>query len=144
MIAYASGPTVVLDTSVVVKWLRQEEELADEALAWRARFYEGQLQIAVPSLLAYELANVMTYKADQTSEQVLEALTTLFQMGLHWFPPSPGLIDRAFILARHYRITVYDASFVALAEALGADMITADVHSARRLAGLAFVHVLGE
>lgn len=52
---------VVLDTSVIVKWLRQREIQADQALALRDAYLNGQVAITVPLLVAYELANVTRY-----------------------------------------------------------------------------------
>ena len=57
---------LVPDTSVIIKWFRQGEILAGEALAVRAAYLEGRIQLSVPSLVAYELANVLRYKGDLT------------------------------------------------------------------------------
>ena len=73
---------VVPDTSVVIKWFRQGEILADLALALRQDYLSGAVAAVVPSLLAYELANVLRYKSDLTTEQVREAVRSLFDVGL--------------------------------------------------------------
>jgi predicted nucleic acid-binding protein len=65
---------VVLDTSVILKWFRQEEILADQALRLRQAYLAGQVTISVPTLLAYELANVLRYKRELTTEQVQQAV----------------------------------------------------------------------
>jgi len=136
--------SLVLDTSVVIKWFRQGEVWADQALALRQAYLDGQVTIAVPSLLAYELANVLHYKADLTATQVQDAVTSLFDMGWEWILPSAAVIRRAVEIARGHGTTVYDAAFAALAEASTATFITADERLARRLAPLPFVRFLGE
>ena len=137
------GP-VVLDTSVVIKWFRQGEVLADQALALREAYLEGQILVSVPSLLAYELANVLRYKGDLTTEQVQEAVQSLFDMGLEWILLSGAVMRRAVEMARAYETTVYDAAFAALAESLNTAFVTADERLVRRLEALPFVCFLGE
>lgn len=138
-----STETVVLDTSVVIKWFRQEEVLAEAALTWRERFLQGSAVLVVPDLMAYEIANVLAYKHDLTTEQVQEAARSLFEMELDWAGPSAALSGRAIELSRAHGITVYDGAFVALAEALAARLITADRRLVDRTNSLAFVTFLG-
>ena len=45
------------------------------------------------------------------------------------------VIEPAIDIARHHSITVYGASFVALAELMGASFVTADGKLAQRLVG---------
>lgn len=136
-------PVVVLDTSVIIKWFRQEEVLAEQALALRDAYLKGAVVISVPSLAAYELANVLRYKSDLTTIQVQEAVWSLFEMELDWLSPSGEMMRRTVEIARLYETTVYDATFVALAEGLNVPFITADERLVRRLA-LPFVRFLGE
>lgn len=137
------GP-VVLDTSVVIKWFRQGEVLAEQALALRGAYLDGQIQVTLPSLLAYELANLLRYKADLSTEQVEAAEGSLFDMDLTWVLPSSAVMERAVELARTCDTTVYDATFAALAELLGATFVTADERLVRRLKTVAPMHFLGE
>jgi len=137
------GP-VVLDTSVVIKWFRQGEVLADQALALREAYLDGQIAITVPLLLAYELANVLRYKEDLTTSQGQGAVQSLFDMRLEWVLPSSATMRRAVEIARGHETTVYDATFAALAETLEAAFITADEQLVRRLATFPFVRFLGE
>jgi len=138
-----NGP-VVLDTSVVIKWFRQGEVLAGQALALRDAYLDGHIMVSVPSLLAYELANVLRYKSDLTTGQVQEAVQSLFDMGLEWILPSSTVMRRAVEMARAYETTVYDAAFTALAELLNATFITADERLVHNLEALPFVRFMGE
>lgn len=135
---------LVLDTSVVLKWFRQGEVLADQALALRDAYLDGRITITLPSLVAYELANVLRYKSDLTTDQVQEAVGSLFDMGLEWIPPSRDVLRRAVGIARTYEATVYDATFAALAEVLGAALVTADERLVHWLDSFAFVRFLDE
>jgi len=136
--------SVVLDTSVIIKWFRQREVLAGQALALREAYLDGQILVLVPSLLAYELANVLRYKRDLTTAQVEDAVQSLFDMGLEWMPPSATMMRRAVTVAYKWGITVYDAAFVDLAESHSATFITADEQLARRLDDLPFVRYPGD
>jgi predicted nucleic acid-binding protein len=136
------GP-VVLDTSILIKWFRQGEVLAREALQLRDDYVEGRIAIALPSFVAYELANVLHYKADLSTEQVQAAVRSLFDMQMTWVPPSSATTERAVDLARAHETTVYDAVFAALAESIGATLITANARLAQRLAALPYVRHLG-
>lgn len=135
---------LVPDTSVVIKWFRQGEILAEQALALRAAYLAGHVQVSVPSLLAYELTNVLRYKDDLSTDWVEEAVQSLFDMGLEWAPPTAAMMRRATVIARASDTTVYDATFAALAESLEATFVTADQHLARRLAAWPFVRFLGD
>lgn len=134
---------VVLDTSVIIKWFRQDEVLAPAALALREAYLDGHISIAIPSLLAYELANALRYKDDLTVEQVQGAIQSLFDMELNWVWPSDRLMRRAVVIARGSETTVYDTAFVALAESLDAQFITADERLVLRLHTFPFVRFLG-
>jgi predicted nucleic acid-binding protein len=136
------GPAV-LDTSVVLKWFRQGEVLAGEALALRAAYLAGEIDVVEPPLLAYEVANALRYKSDLSLDQVQEAVESLFGMGWEWIPPSGAVLCRAVELARAFEVTVYDAVFASLAEAEEALFLTADERLARSLEALGFVRFLG-
>ena len=136
--------TVVLDTSVIIKWFRQGEILAPQALALRRAYLEGSLTVAVPDVLVYEVANVLRYKGDLSTEQIGQAVQSLFDIGIDIVPPSAELMRRAVALAYTHNETVYDAVFVALAETLEADFITADEQLVKQMAGLPFVRFLGD
>jgi predicted nucleic acid-binding protein len=93
-------PHVVLDTSVIIKWFRQGEVLADKALALRTAYLEGHTLISAPTLIAYELANALRYKSDLTTDQVEDAVQSLFDLELEWVSPSARVMRRAAVTAR--------------------------------------------
>ena len=135
---------VVLDTSVVIKWYRQGEVLASRALALRDAYLDGEIAVSVPSLLVYELANVLRYKKDLAPGQVQDAVQSLFDIGLEVVPPLSSVARRAVEIACTCETTVYDAAFAALAESLNATFVTADERLARKLETLPGVRFLGD
>jgi predicted nucleic acid-binding protein len=129
---------------VLVKWFRQEEVFGERALTLRNAYLDGLIAITLPALAAYELANVLHYRKDLTTDQVQDAVQSLFDMEMAWVEPVPALMSRVIEIARSFDITVYDAAFVALAEGMDAVSITADERLARRLERLPYVRFLGE
>lgn len=113
---------VVVDASVLINAL-----LINGAA--RARLADANLQ--VPDLIDAEVLLVLrrVVLAGRLPEQhALSALTTSQQLGLRRHA-SRHLWPRAWELRSN--LTVYDALYVALAERLGATLLTADARAAR-------------
>jgi predicted nucleic acid-binding protein len=136
-------PSLVLDTSVMLKWIRQKEVLSDRALSILHTYLEGRNRLIAPTLLAYEVANVLRYKSELTTAHVEMALQSLFDLGLEWASASSAMTRRAVNIAYTYDITVYDATFAAVAESAAAIFVTADARLVQRLKGLPYVVFLG-
>ncbi len=117
--------TLVVDASVVLKWV-VEEEGSTAAAALRAS------PLAAPELLLEECANVLWVKqrrGELTSDEARERLRLLFEAPVQ-LVPSVGLLNRALELAIQLDQTVYDCIYLALALHLDGQLVTAD----RRLA----------
>lgn len=136
------SPKIILDTSVIIKWFHQEEIWAEQALRLRTAYLQGQIAIVVPWLLMYEVANVLRYNKEYSSEQVQTAVQSLFDMQLEWIAPSSSTINQAVQLAHTHDVTVYDATFAALAESYETIFFTADDRFVRRTDTLEFVQFL--
>lgn len=137
-------PAIVPDTSVIIKWFRQEEVLAAKALQLRADYQAGRVDLLAPELLAYEMANVLVLKPDLSYDEVEQAIRDLYDTEFGWQAPTPSLLERACQLARQHRTTAYDAIFLALAESAGALFLTADAELTRRLSTVPRVVFLGD
>ena len=122
-----SGGTdvLVLDASVVVKWFTKEED-RDLALEFRDQFLTGEIDIALPDLILYELANVLRYNPNFDKKDVSDAVKSIIGLGVQILVPTTHLLTNAVNLGFTYGITVYDAVYVALAEELNYNFLTAD------------------
>lgn len=136
---------LVVDTSVLVKWIRSEgEELLAEARALRDRVDRTGATVYAPALLAYELGNILTRKTDLPPDGVAEVLDVVVHTRLIVAPPEPEQLSRAARVARTCDVTFYDAAFVALAEMLQCPLVTADWYLAERTRGTGLVRHLSD
>ncbi len=106
---------VVLDASVILKWVLDAETEPGHAAANRLleRWQEGELDLLVPSLWLYEVGNILCLKRPADASASLAAL---WDLGLTEVPFSRGLIQRTITLAQSHGLTFYDASYLAVAE----------------------------
>jgi predicted nucleic acid-binding protein len=121
----AEEEILILDASVAVKWFNPEP-LRDKALEIRDSFVEGRVQLEAPTLLPYELTNVLRYNPRFGIEEVKASLKALedLQLTLHEF--QGDLAENAVEMAYRLEITVYDATYVSLALLRGGVLYTAD------------------
>ncbi|MET0852847.1 MAG: type II toxin-antitoxin system VapC family toxin [Candidatus Rokuibacteriota bacterium] len=123
-----------MDASVAVKWVMPEHgsENADRLLG------DGEPLLA-PDLVLVEAANALWKKVTRREVSVGEARRALQMLrgsALETRPTAP-LLGRALDLATQHKHPVYDCIYVALAEAEGARLVSADARlltaGARRL-----------
>jgi len=134
---------IVPDASVVLKWFLPEAD-RDKALALVAGHIKGQDVMAVPELLFYEVSNILTVKSRLSAEVIFAGMRYLYALGLRAFQLDREQSLQAIRLAHSHQLSVYDASYVALAITLRATFITADVRLARKLQAFAFVKTLDQ
>src|SRR6266511_2585031 len=134
---------IVPDASVVLKWFLPEAG-RDKAFALVAGHISGKDVMAVPELHFYEVSNILTMKASLSPEAIFDGMRYLYALGLRGFLLDQDQCLEAIRLARSYHLTIYDASYVALAAALRAIFVTADLRLARKLGGFTFVKTLDE
>ena len=119
---------VVVDASLVVKWL-VVEEYTKEANHLAAQWNDQQTQMVAVQLMPMEAANALhqyVRRGDLTLEDALLRLATLMRSGVQ-LQDASRLHPRAMELASELRQgAVYDAHYLALAESLGCELWTAD------------------
>ena len=99
----------------------------DHADGAKARHEISQARgLAAPDLVIVEAAAVLRKRwiaGDMTSDRLDAAIDALVKLPVQHYP-TKGLIRRALELKAN--VTPYDGVYVALAEALSADLVTAD------------------
>lgn len=116
---------VVPDASVVLKWIdrlpgEKDRERADALLdAWLS----GRLQIVVPRLWLFEVANVLGREDPLRAGPIMEEL-----LGYRFeeADPTTELCRAAFGLMKDFRVTFYDAVYHAVALLRKGVFVTAD------------------
>lgn len=119
--------SVLVDTSVIVKWFHStgEPDLA-EARALRDATVSGDLDARVIDLCLYELGNVLSRSLRWNASDVADQLDDLVVIcGAPLAMTAPWLRDAASI-AHSHALTFYDASWAAAARALGVLLVSAD------------------
>ena len=116
---------VVVDTSVVVKWF-VEEEYSREARLLRNAYADNLINIAAPSLLPYETLNALKYSGAFGEEELKDIARVLEDFQFTLFNLQSELATKSIELAMRKGVTIYDASYVALAQILGVELYTAD------------------
>jgi predicted nucleic acid-binding protein len=76
--------------------------------------------------LLFEIANALRYNPSFSTKEIQEALDTLFGIGIGIITPTFSLLSKTVELAEKFDLTCYDASYLALAEDLGFEFITAE------------------
>jgi len=117
---------IVLDASVILKWLFLAETNRDKAIEIMERHLTEQDFIAVPDLLPYEITNVLATKANVSEQEALAGISQILSYELEINSADP--VDHAAMLrlSRAHHISVYDAAYVHLAQKLNCPLITAD------------------
>ena len=122
----------LLDTSVVVKWFVPEED-SEKALSLRRAHVDRELQLYAPEVLLMELANALRYSSEFSAGEIVEALETPFELNILLVPFSLDALNLAVTLGMEHDLAVYDAYFLALAQAMEIPLITADRRLLSRL-----------
>jgi len=135
----------VLDASVIVKWfLHHQEADRDRALALRDMHIAGRTTIYIPRLALLEILNAIRFNPKADEETGEAALEVLQDLNLEIKPGDVDVLRKTNAIAWAYKITIYDALYVALAEQVGYPLITADEVMVKKLKGHSIVVPLHE
>jgi predicted nucleic acid-binding protein len=117
---------IVVDSAAVVDALtglqgceKLRDRLADE-------------ELHAPALLDFELVSALrglTLAGRLSAARANDALIDFEALPMHRWPAGDALRRRAYSLREN--LTAYDAAYVALAEALGCELVTRDARLAR-------------
>ena len=116
---------MIVDASVILRAFFADEQ-QDRAQALIRDHVTGHLQLVAPDLLVYEVANgvVQARRRGRISqEQAEEILSSFDGLGISLKPVSS---QQMLPMALDYDRSVYDAAYLALAEAEDRPLITGD------------------
>lgn len=126
----------VLDASVAAKWFTRHDE-ADRhtAVSLRSLHQSGRCTLVVPDFSLLEIVNAVRYSERAEEEDAAQALRLLERLRLDIVRLDWKLIRQATAVAWEYRVAVYDAVYVALAEREGFPLLTADDVMVKKMKG---------
>jgi len=119
---------LVIDASVVLKWYLTDEEYGEKALNLLSKYISNELDFLAPSLLEYEVVNglIIAQKRGRIKEEkILLAIDGFMDLNIKLKDLSQ-LYPRVLYYCKVYNRSVYDASYLAVAEREGIAMITGD------------------
>lgn len=118
---------IIVDASVVYKWIIHErDEAAEAALLLRDRCIAGDARVSAPDLLLYEMANILAYKASLSRLDAEEAWKNFLLLDLPVITTTKIFVGECLTFSRQNHISVYDAAYVILAKIKQCDLVTAD------------------
>lgn len=132
---------LVLDASVLLTWTLKGSGENDAASAAKllASWTNGDIDILLPALWAYEVANMLWRSNPSEAE---EAMDIFLGYSFREADLSPAISKRTYSLVRKCRVSYYDAVYHAVALAHEGTLVTADAAYHRRAAGIGRVRLL--
>ena len=135
----------VVDASVLTKWFVEDNEPdRDRALALKDLHVSGRSVIHVTQLTFLEVLNAIRFGFKTKEEHGARAIAGLEDLHLKITATDFQLLRKANAIAWAYKITIYDALYVALAEQIAFPLITADDAMVKKLKGHGIVVPLRE
>lgn len=135
--SYPKLTNIILDSSVIAKWFFPAEENSEIALAIKDRFIAKDIMIHAPTLLFYEMNNLI--RSAIKSLRVNEEIATLAYQGFLELDlivySSKALMKTTLEKAISLEISSYDAAYIALAEYLQIPVYTVDQKLLARTVG---------
>ena len=123
---------VVVDASVVVKWFVQEE-WSEEAGALKEDYAAGKVDLIAPSVMPFEVLNALRYSGAFNEYELIEAAEALEDFQITLYGLEGNYAKETVKLAMRRGITIYDASYIALAIVRRAVLWTADEKLLKKL-----------
>jgi len=137
---------IVIDASVALKWYFSDEEFGDIALGILDDHISERIALHAPALLEFEVANglaIATRRGRVEADETIKALEGFMELGIELHPLSPHF-KKVLEFAEKYKITAYDAAYVALADDLKTTVVTADKRLFEAAGELGCVRWVGE
>lgn len=129
------GGKVVVDTSVIVKWLTSHnEQWLEQADLLMGRVESGEIELIASIVARYEVLNAVRYKALGAAEKLV-ALTRFFELPIEYYDVNEFQAETVLSIALAYEMTIYDASFVELTERCNCMLVTADAKDQGKFPG---------
>lgn len=120
--------TVVVDTSVIVKWLSADnEDYLEQADKLLSDLQQGRTSLIAPELAKYEVGNVLLRGKNLPYEKAKAVLALFHGLPISFVEDDEVLATLTFEMAVNTGVTYYDAAFMAIAKLYDAVLVTDNV-----------------
>lgn len=128
--------SVIIDASVALKWFFDEElkEVAEDIFD---QIETRKIKAIVPEIFYFEMSNICSMKSRRKLAEpalVMTYFSKILDIGLERHLHET-IADVALEYSLQMEVSVYDASYLALAEIYGAPLVTADKKLVRACQG---------
>jgi len=119
---------IVIDSSLSLKWFFKDEKEADYALKFLEDFANNRIEIIVPTIWLYEMANGIRTAILQNRISFKKGTNFINQLTkiLPHFENFEPLLKGAFAIAKQFELSIYDSSYLALAKTKKLQFFTGD------------------
>lgn len=119
--------TVLVDTSVVIKWFHSAGEHGlGAARAIRDAHQRGEIEARVIDLALYEIGNLLLTTLRWPATAIADQLDDLIAVFGTPLAPLPAWLRDAAAIGDTHRLSFYDAAWAASARALNIPLVSAD------------------
>lgn len=123
-ISMAKTSKIVVDSSVIVKWLNSQDEKYLEQADKLLKDCEGnKVSLYAPELAKYEIGNAIYYKGLDLS-LAKACLATLYSLPITFVSIEEDDALKILEIAGQNKATYYDAAFISLTEKINASLVT--------------------
>lgn len=141
--------TVVIDTSLALKWITQEED-SEIAQVLLDKWISEKKVLLAPALLLYEVTNALYRKALKgiiSLDDAKQGVQAILEIEMQFdYPEHAELCWKSIEIAKRFNLpAAYDAQYLALAENEDCELWTADTRLWNSVQGkFKWVRWLGE
>lgn len=116
---------IVLDASVLVAWVSKEKE-SEAALKLMVEFLENGTEFFAPTLLWYELINVLHRSKGLKLQKIRTVLSIVASLNIRPLELDVKIQELSMGLMVRERLSFYDASYAGIALMLNIPLFTLD------------------
>lgn len=119
---------LVIDSSVIVKWLSSDKEAnLEQADVLLQDVQDGKAELYSTELAKYEIGNALLKGKGLHFSDAKISLATLYALPIQFIPESKELAEDTYQLGEKSNMTYYDASFLSLAQMLNGILVTDNI-----------------
>ncbi len=119
---------IVVDSSVIVKWINtQNEAYTERADKILKDVEQDKVEILTSELAKYEIGNALLKRKQLDLPHAYASLGTIYELPITFVPETEALACSTYQLGKKHNMTYYDASFLSVAKAYKAPLVTDNI-----------------